>query len=205
MPKTLLLMSRYHLKIRLFRITVQLLFLIQIFFSTSNTLSLLINIYSNENSMKTVKRPCKRVVIGKTILYNVYFLNLFMIFLFSIIVSTWFVMLILLSGDVHSNPGPDMVNVSLNSDVSSHNSSSFSLSSMCTQLSHNLSIVHYNVQSIFHKLDLLQSELHNFDIMAFTETWLNASIDIVDLNFPFFISLNVKIVKTTVMVVYLCM
>ena len=37
--------------------------------------------------------------------------------------------------------------------------------------------MHYNVQSIFSKLEILQAELFEFDILAFTETWLNPSVD----------------------------
>ena len=39
-------------------------------------------------------------------------------------------------------------------------------------LSHNLSFVQYNVQSILNKLDILQAELFEVDILSFTETWL---------------------------------
>ena len=46
---------------------------------------------------------------------------------------------------------------------------------------HNLSFVHYNIQSISSKLDLLHVELVHFDILAFTETWLSASVDTDDL------------------------
>ncbi|MCW4344426.1 MAG: reverse transcriptase domain-containing protein [Candidatus Thiodiazotropha endolucinida] len=48
-------------------------------------------------------------------------------------------------------------------------------------LNHNLSFVHYNVQSIYTKLEVLQAELIEFDILAFSETWLNHSIDTEDL------------------------
>ena len=41
--------------------------------------------------------------------------------------------------------------------------------------------MHYNVQSIYTKLELLQAELIEFDILAFSETWLNHSIDTEDL------------------------
>ena len=47
-------------------------------------------------------------------------------------------------------------------------------------LEHNLSFVHYNVQSIFPKLDILHTELFDFDILAFTETWLTPAIDTDD-------------------------
>ena len=40
----------------------------------------------------------------------------------------------------------------------------------------NKSIVHYNLQSITRKIDILSSELFEFDILAFSETWLNPSV-----------------------------
>ena len=46
---------------------------------------------------------------------------------------------------------------------------------------HNLSFVHYNIQSIASKLDLLHADLFHFDILAFTETWLSASVETDDL------------------------
>ena len=48
-------------------------------------------------------------------------------------------------------------------------------------LSHNLSFVQYNVQSILNKLDILQAELFEVDILSFTETWLNPGISTDDL------------------------
>ena len=48
-------------------------------------------------------------------------------------------------------------------------------------LIHNLSFVHYNVQSIYTKLELLQAELIEFDILAFSKTWLNHLVDTEDL------------------------
>ncbi|MES9994044.1 MAG: reverse transcriptase family protein [Candidatus Thiodiazotropha sp.] len=48
-------------------------------------------------------------------------------------------------------------------------------------LHHNLSFVQYNVQSISSKLGILHAELLQFDILAFTETWLGPTIDTHDL------------------------
>ena len=48
-------------------------------------------------------------------------------------------------------------------------------------LTHNLSFVHYNVQSIYSKLEILEAELFEFDILAFTETWLSPSTDTSEL------------------------
>ena len=41
---------------------------------------------------------------------------------------------------------------------------------------HHLSFVQYNVQSIYNKLDVLSIELSEFDILAFTESWLHPGI-----------------------------
>ena len=48
-------------------------------------------------------------------------------------------------------------------------------------LSRHLSFVQYNVQSIITKLDILYTELHDFDILAFSETWLNPTVSNDDL------------------------
>ncbi|XP_045206258.1 uncharacterized protein LOC123558446 [Mercenaria mercenaria] len=45
----------------------------------------------------------------------------------------------------------------------------------------HLSFIHLNVQSIQHKLDILYTELCDFDILAFSETWLNNSVPTEDL------------------------
>ena len=51
----------------------------------------------------------------------------------------------------------------------------------CLSLVHNLSIVHYNVQSIISKLEILHAELFECDILAFTERRLDPTIDTDDL------------------------
>ena len=86
----------------------------------------------------------------------------------------WLFVLLLLSGNVHPYPGPS----SLSTDSSCSVSSSI-LSSL--NLSRHLSFVHYNVQSIVPKLDILLAELYEFDILAFSETWLSPSADNDDL------------------------
>ncbi|MEW8546423.1 MAG: hypothetical protein AB2693_23135, partial [Candidatus Thiodiazotropha sp.] len=88
-------------------------------------------------------------------------LNYFTVFELSIILS----LLILQCGDVELNPGPDL-------DVSS---SSEGTSQSLNQLDivNNFSVIHYNVQSILNKIDILESEFRNFNILCFTETWLD--------------------------------
>ena len=53
-------------------------------------------------------------------------------------------------------------------------------------LSSQLSFVHYNVQSTVPKLDLLSSELFDFDILSFSETWLTPSVSLNDLHIQYF-------------------
>lgn len=40
----------------------------------------------------------------------------------------------------------------------------------------HFSIVHYNIQSISNKVDLIGPELKRFDIICLTETWLNQGV-----------------------------
>ena len=91
--------------------------------------------------------------------------------------------MLICSGDIHPNPGPSSIASSLNSSTS-HNHSNNSLRSL--NLSHNLSFVHYNVQSILNEFDILEAELFEFDILAFTETWLNPTVQSDDLVFQTF-------------------
>ena len=60
-------------------------------------------------------------------------------------------------------------------------------------LAHNLSFVHYNVQSILSKLEIFKAELFEFDILAFTETWLSPSTDTSELLLHSFNTLRERI------------
>ena len=70
--------------------------------------------------------------------------------------------LLLLSG-IERNPGP----------FSNDSVSSVSTIQDEYIIKDKFSIVHYNVQSISNKIDLLESELMNFDVICITETWLD--------------------------------
>ncbi|MES9883011.1 MAG: reverse transcriptase family protein [Sedimenticola sp.] len=61
-----------------------------------------------------------------------------------------------------------------------------SLISEPPDLSHHLSFVHCNVQSLYPKLDILRAELMEFDIIALTETWLSEQTNSDDLLFQNF-------------------
>ena len=114
---------------------------------------------------------------------NVQFSGKCLLLLLITVFTLWLTILLICSGDIHPNPGPSSIASSLNSSTS-HNHSNNSLRSL--NLSHNLSFVHYNVQSILNKLDILEAELFEFDILAFTETWLNPTVQSDDLVFKTF-------------------
>ena len=83
-------------------------------------------------------------------------------------------------GDIHRNPGPStlpLISSVVSSSLTSVSNSLFS----SLNVAHNSSFVHYNVQSILSQLDTLYAELYEFDILAFTETWLSPSVDPNDL------------------------
>ncbi|MCU7801409.1 MAG: endonuclease/exonuclease/phosphatase family protein, partial [gamma proteobacterium symbiont of Lucinoma myriamae] len=86
----------------------------------------------------------------------------------------WLRILLYTSGDIELNPGP--VNVSLDS------LNSDSLLNDSEIIRNNFSIVHYNVQSALQKLDILESELSNFDVISFSETWFNTNIKNSDIS-----------------------
>ena len=95
--------------------------------------------------------------------------------------SAWLFVLLLISGDVHSNPGPASTSSISSSSSSSRDSSSFFNSmNFCKRLS----FIHYNVQSIANRIDILSAELTDFDILAFSETWLHPDIHTNDFIIP---------------------
>ena len=69
-------------------------------------------------------------------------------------------LLLIRSGDIELNPGPS----------TSHVDSELLDESLILNY---FSIVHYNIQSISNKVDLIGSELRNFNIICLTETWLS--------------------------------
>ena len=123
---------------------------------------------------------CQTIIQGKTFRANVRFSLVIIGIFIGIVFETWLTIILLCSGDVHPNPGPSSTSSTVSSINSSLNMSNSLLDSL--SLNHNLSFIHYNVQSVFAKLDILHAELIDFDILAFTETWLNPSIDSEDLS-----------------------
>ena len=121
----------------------------------------------------------KRAIPGKSSKANVIFSFLVVYSSFAFVVAAWLAVLLLCSGDVHPNPGPSSVPSSESLSSTASKLSSSILNSLTT--GHNLSFIHYNVQSILNKLDILQAESTEFDILAFTETWLSPQTDTADL------------------------
>ena len=75
------------------------------------------------------------------------------------------IMSLLLIGGIEQNPGP-MSDDSLNSSSSEPTFGN-------TAIKSKFSIVHYNIQSFNNKLDIIESELKDFDVICLTETWLD--------------------------------
>ena len=75
------------------------------------------------------------------------------------------IMALLLIAGIERNPGP--------SSTSSSSSTTSTPSFDETVIKNKFSIVHYNVQSIANKIDLIESEFSKFDAICITETWLD--------------------------------
>ena len=97
---------------------------------------------------------------------------------------TWLYIFLLCCGDVHPKPGPNST-TSTESFISLPSTTSNAILDSLNQ-NHHLAFIHYNVQSLLPKLDILQAELYAFDIVACTETWLHPAIDTDDLLFTSF-------------------
>ncbi len=77
--------------------------------------------------------------------------------------KNWFVFLLLLiSGNIHPNPGPDLVQLQTPDEFKN---------------SDGLRFFHLNVRSLINKIDLIRvwAESTNSDIIVLSETWLNKS------------------------------
>ena len=88
-------------------------------------------------------------------------------------------MLLIIAG-IESNPGP--------SDFDSVSSSSIStdFDDISSVFENGVSFVHLNVQSILPKINQIMAEYSFYDILSFTESWLNHSISDDDVTIPTF-------------------
>ena len=140
----------------------------------------------------------KAVIKGKHYMSNVVFTNILILLLITAISGTWTYSLLLCCCVIHPHPP-----VSSTSTLSIDSSMSNSSCSMTDNLnrSHHLSFVHYNVQSISSKLNIIYSELLDFDILAFSETWLSPDIPTHDLLLDSFNNRSGKTAQLIAMVV----
>ena len=153
-------------------LAVVCLFLALLLGDSSCTLSLNLSVKCSPD--KIIEYPKRRTVCGRKKIENILFTK-GLIGIFACI-NTFVFLLLLISGDVHPNPGPD--------SFSSSNTST--CSNMSTIISKNLNIIHLNIQSILPKIGLLEVEMQNYDILIFTETWLTSQVsddDIMITNF----------------------
>ena len=155
---------------------IHLLLTFWLYFNAAPSFSNKLHILNTDAlSYMSSKHSCqKRFLPGKSYIANCYFSLLVVLLSLSVLVVLWLALLLQQSGDVHPNPGP----ASVSSDTSSASAASI-LSSI--DFAKHLSFVHYNVQSVFPKLDVLFAELCDLDILVFSETWLNSSITNDDL------------------------
>ena len=155
-----------------FPLAIHFLVFVAVWYNYISLKSLLLNV----TSCSSIRHPYSVLNQGRRYYDNQSFFNrLRFCFAFSV-AFTWCLSLLSLSGDIHPNPGPIV--------SESSSTSTDSVSSVSVDLTKYFSLTHYNVQSILHKIDLLGAELSEFDILAFTETWLNNSINPDDLIIP---------------------
>ncbi|CAC5388242.1 unnamed protein product [Mytilus coruscus] len=105
--------------------------------------------------------------------------------LFIISFLLFVIQILLILAGIEVNPGPSDDMDSSQSSINSTDMSDFG-----ELFSKSVSILHFNVQRLAPKIDLIQAEYSDFDILAFSETWLNnnhtdESIKILNYQHPF--------------------
>ena len=170
----IVVMANYR-RIVAFNMCLHMLVLCSIYNQCTDTFSLLFHATTN----CPIQIPAcykMRVLANTKSISNSLFSKILILIILVADYSLWLSILLLYCGDIHPNPGP----FSSSSDsFDSSNTPGPSFSSI--SLNQNLSFVHYNVQSIVNKLDILHAELLDFDILAFTETWLSPAVSTNDL------------------------
>ena len=152
-----------------------------IHFQVCQTLSLQKSIEISANLVSQIlpRNLNKAVIPGKCLTANVKFSVHLSVCFFTIFSLTWLFILMMYSGDIHPNPGLSSTTSSSNSSDSTTSMTSSILNSL--NLNQHLSFVNYNGQSITSKLNVLYTKLLDFDILAFSETWLSPVILTEDL------------------------
>ena len=97
---------------------------------------------------------------------NALFTKQLILLLSLIIFTSWLIHMILLSGDIESNPGPNSVDGFGDATLS-----------YLDIFSNYLSIMHLNIQSLVPKLDLVEGKSVAYEILVFfLESWLRPEV-----------------------------
>ena len=149
-----------------FIILIHFLALTVLYKTNTCTFSVLMLLLENEHLAHKLymHRNRKKLTAGKSLQANADFiLNLGLCFSF-VVFTTWLVLLLYSCGDVHPNPGP----LSTSSTSSSYSSSSGMSNTIFSSLdlSHNLSFVHYNVQSVFFKIGIIRGRTYRIRYLS---------------------------------------
>ena len=105
---------------------------------------------------------------------NVIDLSYVILTLTIIIIASFVLLSLFLCGDLELNPGPLSIDTTLSSNDSISNESD---SIFTKQFKSCLSLIHLNIQSICPKLDIINGNLRDFDILCFTESWLDPNVN----------------------------
>ena len=179
------------MKYSFMRVAVMSKFRIKFYFSLLVTLYFAAGIVNDQVHMKSLQHnieqtsfcclairfPVRSYPQSRTAICNLTFTMSCISAICVINFSMWLCVLLLnISGDIHPNPGPS-------TSTSSSFASSVDMSGILRS-PNSLSLVHYNVQSLLPKLDLLVAEFSSFDILTFSETWLSDSVTNDQISIP---------------------
>ena len=166
-----------------FRFRFLLILLFICFLKGSNSFSFSLYLVSRKNRFSITSNQKRKFKAGKNHQSNIVFtyFSLLSFFTLTISIVIGMIFVIILSGDVHPNPGPTEYEESPDTS-STYSNDIYNF----LNLPNHLSVVHYNVQSIRHKIDLLFAEFSQFDIISFTETWLEETFPSSELLFKSF-------------------
>ena len=116
------------------------------------------HIQLSQHHSRRITSPSRNIRFTKTCVH-VLFIDCFL---------SWLCNLLLLSGDIHPNPGPASIRIDHDDSLSSSASNEI--------LSNHLNIFHLNVQSLLPNIDLIRTESELYDIAVFSESWLKPNI-----------------------------
>ena len=167
----------YHFAYR-FSTLIHVLFLLHIHFQVNHSLSVVLHHRSSASVHRNISHPYRFTLVNLKYRTNSIFMKKLILHFYMTVVTSWLGILLLQAGDVHPNPGPRSMSTSSTTSSCTSDSDSISL------FSEYFSLVHYNIQSIRSKLDILKTELIHFDILAFSETWLDNKVSNDDIRFP---------------------